>query len=110
MAFDSKHAALISRLLLTLPRNGTIRAHLTRKAKARASLEDVRDSFQETPRKTQEASQETAVEQPNKQTSRDGYQIADVLYLRCKYKSQLLFFVIFHKMSSCINLLPCHRA
>jgi hypothetical protein len=75
-------------------RNGTIRAHLTRKAKAQASLENVRDSFQNTATAQEEPIPTPAPVTGEKQT-KEGYQIADVLYLRCRYK--FLLFVSFRQ-------------
>lgn len=63
-----------------------MRAHLTRKAKAQASLENVRDSFQNDPSKPMLEEQVTPQPPIGEKQTKDGYQIADVLYLRCRYK------------------------
>ncbi|KAJ9110349.1 hypothetical protein QFC20_002946 [Naganishia adeliensis] len=69
-------------MLAGIRENGTVRAHLTRKAKAQASLENVRDSFQNGPSKPTIEEQVTPQGPIGEKQTKDGYQIADVLYLR----------------------------
>ncbi|KAJ9097644.1 hypothetical protein QFC21_004680 [Naganishia friedmannii] len=81
-------------MLAGIRENRTVRAHLTRKAKARSSLEDIRDSFPSVPssappspskdprqQQQQERTPRASVDD-NKTETKEGYQIADVLYLR----------------------------
>ncbi|KAJ9092495.1 hypothetical protein QFC19_008708 [Naganishia cerealis] len=71
-------------LLAGIRENGTVRAHLTRKAKARSSLEDIRNTFQAIsdvppPNASGESKQQQTprASLDDKTETKEGYQIAD---------------------------------